>query len=371
LVSSGVPTPNLADNGGFEQDLKGSWNLLVDSREPGPAQATVVRDTDAVEGGYSTRIDVTVPSLDWHVEFSQRDRAFEKGKSYDLTFWAKASVPRSLSLSTQQQVSPWRNYGLAQKVYLDTSWKRYAVTFEANATVSDSRLQFFAGDAAGKVWLDGVELHESPAQVWRRYFTNGAAIVNGTKRAVTVEMPEGYERFRGDQAPRYQYIVDDEDSGFDAGSGWKTAQFDTGQWKSAGPFYHHWGAECHVLDGSGFAQWDLRIPADGTYTLEAWWAAAPEQSTWTHQARYEVLSGGAVVASGTLDQTQPGDQWRKIATVTLRATDQPVLRISNIGSGRLVADAIHVWSAERFSDGSLAGTIRLAPMDGILLHKRP
>jgi len=125
-----------------------------------------------------------------------------------------------------------------------------------------------------------------------------------------------------------------------------------------------------VLDGAGSAQWDLRIPADGTYTLEAWWAAAPEQSTWTGQAVYEVMVGDVVIASGTLDQTQAGDQWRKIVTVPLRAGDMPVLRLRNGGSGRLVADGIHVWSAERLNDGSPASTVRIAPFDGILLHKR-
>lgn len=240
-VTPGDPAPNPISDPGFEQDFKGIWNLLVDSRPPGPAQATATRDTDAAEGSYSARIDVTVPSLDWHVEFSQRDLRLTKGKSYDLSFWAKASAPRPLGLSTQEQAAPWTNYGLSKKVNLDTAWKRYIVTFQANATASDSRLQFFVGDVAGSVWLDAVELRQSPAQVWRRYFTHGAAIVNGTQQSVTVAMPDGFEHFQGDQAPRYQYIIDDEDSGFTADASWKVAHFDTGQWKSAGPFYHHWG----------------------------------------------------------------------------------------------------------------------------------
>jgi hypothetical protein len=184
-------------------------------------------------------------------------------------------------------------------------------------------------------------------------------------------MPEGYEHFQGDQAPRFQYIVDDEDPGFTTTGPWQAAKFDTGQWKSAGPFYHHWGTQCRVLDGPGSAQWDLRIPADGTYTLEAWWAASPEQSNWTRSAVYEVVAGGASVASGTLDQTQPGDQWRKIVTVDLRAAEHPMLRVRNgAPTGRIVADGIHVWSGARLNDGSPASSVTIAPMDGVLLHKR-
>jgi hypothetical protein len=371
LVASGDPAPNRVLNAGFEQDLKGTWNLVVDSRTPGPAQATLTRDTDSAEGSYSARLDVTVPSTDWHVELSQRDVSLRKGVSYDLTFWAKASAVRALSVSTQEQVAPWSSYGLSQRVTLGTTWKRYKVTFEANATASDSRLQFFVGDTVGKVWIDDVELRETPAQVWRRYFTKGAVLVNGTREAVTVAMPDGYEHFMGDQAPRYQYIVDDEDAGFTAGTGWKSAKFDTGQWKSAGPFYHHWGTQCHVLDEAGSAQWELRIPADGTYTIEGWWAAAPEQSGWTRSALYEVVAGGVVVASAILDQTQSGDQWRKIVTVDLRAADRPVLRIRNgASSGRVVADGIHLWSADRLNDGTPAASVTVAPLDGVLLHRR-
>jgi len=368
LLSSPVAAPSLIDNGDFEGDLKGTWNLGVSAN----AKAVVTRDSEAAAGTFSARVDVTVTGLDWHVELSQPGRAFVKGRSYDLTFWAKASEPRTIGLSSQEQVAPWTNFGLSQKVSIEAGWKQYTVTFGANATVSDSRVQFFVGDVKGTVWFDGVELRESPAQVYRRDFTKGSVILNGTRGTINVAMPDGYERFRGDQAPRYQYIVDEEDAAFTAGSGWKIAKFDTGQWKSAGPFYHHWGTQCRVLDGSAgaAAQWDLQIPADGTYTLEAWWAAAPEQQTWTHQAVYEVVAAGTVVATGTLDQTQPGDQWYKIATVALKAADKPFLRIRNAGTGRLVADSVHIWSSERYNDGSPANTVRLAPLDGILLHKR-
>jgi len=129
--------------------------------------------------------------------------------------------------------------------------------------------------------------------------------------------------------------------------------------------------QCRTLDGVGSAEWDLKVPADATYTLEAWWAAAPEQSDWTREAVYEVLSGGTVIASGMLDQTQSGDQWRKILTVPLRAGEHPVLRIRNgSDSRRLVADGIHIWSAERLNDGTPADVVTIAPMVGVVLHKR-
>ena len=354
--------PELLLNGDFEHDFAQSWSLAVDSR--GSAKATLARvDGVAV-------IDVTATSVDWHVDFHQRDRTLEKGKSYVLRFQARASEPRVIALSSQKGVVNWRNYGLSQKVTAGTEWQDFAVTFEANETANDARIQFFLGAQTGQVWIDNVSLKLSEPPVWRRYFTQGAVVLNASKERVTVQMPAGYEHFEGAQAARYQYIVDDEDAGFTPSDGWKTAKFDTGQWKAAGPYYHHWGSQCRTLNGAGEAQWDLRIPEDGTYTIEAWWATAPVQAQWTTKAVYEVVVNGAVVASGTLDQTKPGDQWRAVATVDLRAFDQPVLRIRNEGAGTLVADAIHVRSAARLNDGTPAAAITLEPMDGILLRRR-
>ena len=366
-LPSGTTPPNLVANPGFELALAGSWTLGISAG----ASATVSRDGSSHAGSASARVDVTAPGLDWHVELAQRDRSLVKGTSYDVGFWAKASTPRTIRVSAQQQVAPWTNYGLARQVSLTTAWAFYTVSFEANASVADSRLQFFVGDNAGSVWFDDVELRVSAGDSWRRDFTNGVVIVNGTRGPITVELGPGYEHFVGQQAARDEFIVDDDDAEFVAGSGWKTAQFDTGQWKTTGPYYHHWGAACHVLDGSASsAQWDLRIPADGTYTIEAWWAAAPEQPAWTRQAVYDVVAGSTVLATGTLDQTQTGDQWRAVATVALKAADHPILRVRNGGSGRLVADGIHLFSRERLNDGAPVTTVRVPAMDGVLLHRR-
>lgn len=369
------PPPNLLLNGDMEQELGTSWTLTIG----GGAQATLRRDpADAAEGQYAARVDITATALNWQVDFHQMNRSLVQGKSYDLKFWAKADAPRKVALSSQKGSPDWRSYGLNQSVAVGTSWRQFTVTFEANATVDDSRIQFFVGDQTGTVWFDGIELREHPPAVLRRYFSGGAVVLNATKQTVTVAMPDGYARFNGTQAPRQQYIVDDEDAGaFTVTQGsWENATFDTGQWKSAGPFYHNWGKQCRLLRSGGAgggAQWNLQIPEDGTYTISAWWAAAPAQPQWTKQAVYEVVTAaGQVVATGTLDQTAAGDQWRQItaAPVALRASDNAVLRIRNGGAtGTLVADGILVASAvARFNDGSPARSVTLAPMDAILLR---
>jgi hypothetical protein len=366
-LNPSAATANLLLNPSFEDPLQGAWNLSLAAG--GPA-ATVTRDTDAADGRYSALITITNAGqgVNWHIDFNQRDRSLTKGQAYDLTFWAKADTSRDIGLASQKGVPDWRNYGLSRTLPITTEWKQYTVTFEANETVNDSRIQFFLGTRTGKVWLDNVRLEIHPDSIYRRFFTKGAALLNGTARRVTVPMPEGYSRFSGAQAPKYQFIVDDDRATLTGA--WKEVVFDTGQWKSSGPYYHNWGKSCRKLGGKeGSAEWDLGIREDGTYTIEAWWAAAPEQPTWSKRVIYEVVAGGKVIASKTLDQTAAGDQWYAIAEVSLSAADKPFVRLRNEGDSAAIADALHVRSAARYNDGAPVREVTLEPYDGILLKK--
>ena len=369
-VSMGSAAPvNAMVNGSFEQPIVSPWRLTAS--QPGTA-AQVIRDTStAADGSASARITVTAADgTDWHIEFCQLNRSLVQGKSYDLAFWAKADVPRPITLSTQQNVAPWQNYGLSTVVNLTTAWQRYAVSFQANATASDARIQFFLGAQTGTVWLDNVSLEDHPADVYRRDFEHGIALLNGTREQQTIAVGQGFLRIKGDQAPRHEYIVDDASAGFTATGNWKTVVYDSGMWKAAGPFYHNWGASCHQLTGqTGTAQWDLALREDDTYTIAAWWAAAPSASSWSNRVVYEVVSGGKVVATAAMDQTTGGDQWHVIATVPLTVVGAPFVRIHNEGSGPAIADALHVMSAARYNDGSPATTVTLEPMDGIILQR--
>jgi len=360
-------TVNLIDNGSFEASLEATWGLSVNTG----ASAALARDTtDAVDGAASARITVTTPSRDWHVDFSQRNRSFQHGLSYDLTFWAKADAPRSIGLSAQKGSPDWRNYGLRRTLNLSTEWKKYTVSFEANETTSESRIQFFLGAQAGTVWLDDVRLSEHPPDVYRRQFTHGLVLVNGTRRRQTVPVGPGYSRLRGEQAARHEYILDDDSAGFSASSEWREVVYDSGEWKSAGPFYHDWGKSCRQADGAaGQAQWSLELRADDTYTIASWWPAAPPAASWSRRVIYEVVAGGNVVASATLDQTKGGDEWHEIATVPLTVADRPLVRIRNLEDRPMIADALWIRSQSRFNDGSLATEVNLEPMDGIILTR--
>ena len=92
----------------------------------------------------------------------------------------------------------------------------------------------------------------------------------------------------------------------------------------------------------------------------------------SRNAVYEIVSGGSVVASATVDQTSAGaaDGWHMIATVNLKATGAPFVRLHNGGSGVLIADAMYITSAALYNDGSPAPQVTLGTLDGILLQRR-
>jgi hypothetical protein len=122
------------------------------------------------------------------------------------------------------------------------------------------------------------------------------------------------------------------------------------------------------LTGGGEADWHLAIPADDTYTIYAWWPAAPSATNWTTQALYQIISGTTVLASTNYDQTSTGDQWHLLGTVQLFVTNVTTVRLTS-AAGICLADALHIYSASRFNNGQPAATIHLQPMDGILLQR--
>ncbi len=152
---------------------------------------------------------------------------------------------------------------------------------------------------------------------------------------------------------------------------WETITIDSGESKASGPFYHDWGPGCHRLAAGqqGYAEWDLALREDDTYTIQAWWPAGPDSSSRSHQVVYEVMEGGSVVSMMTVDQTTGGDQWHTIATLPLFVSTSPRVRIRNVGSGLIIADALHVFSAKRLNDGSGISKVDLEPLDGIILRK--
>jgi len=297
--------------------------------------------------------------------------ALTPGVRYDLSFRARSDAPRNITVTAQRRSQSKPQLYRSRQFAIGTDWAQYGFAFEGGDHAGETRIEFQLGPGPGRAQIAGLRVAQREPDVWRRDFTNGIALLNGTNQRQTIPLGPGFRRIKGEQAPRYQYIVDDLPPAFSTQGAWAPAIFDSGLWKSKGPFFHNWGAGCHQLDGAGTAEWKLNPPAADTYTIAAWWAAAPASRSWTHQAVYEIVSGGKVIASATHDQTKAGDQWHEIATVPLSPDGAPVVRLRNAGGGSLIADAIYISSASRYNDGSAAREVVLEPLDGIVLERVP
>ncbi|MCS7259324.1 MAG: carbohydrate binding domain-containing protein [Anaerolineae bacterium] len=364
------PGPNQVVNPSFEDSIAYPWRFWVNTGAG--CQASVQRDiTTAATGSASARIDVTATSgVEWHVDLHQDARTLVRGKVYDLVFQARADRERPLTVAASKNQPNWDNYGLYRRLMLRPSWQTYTVTFEARATASDARLQFFAGATTGTVWLDNVRLHLHPPDVYRRDYTRGTVLLNGTTQPQTVTLGAGYRRLLGTQAPLYESILDDADPGFRIVSGtWVEKTYDSGEWTARGPFYHAWKTRLHELSSdSGEVRWTLPIQAQDVYTITAWWPAAPVAPGWNAQTRFEVVQDDQVLATAILDQRQRGDEWHLVAAVELRPSPTPYVRLVCSGAP-CVADALHLRSTARYNNGQAASTITLAPLDGIILQR--
>ena len=370
VVPGAVATDHVSD-GGFENAALAPWATWVNT-DVAAAATFQLEASDVAEGGQALRADVSNAGqgVDWHISVSHDNISVSKGQSYDVVFWAKGSAGQPISIGLQKQVADWASYGLWRQVTLTSQWTKYSVSFEATVTASDSRLGFSVGAAVGTVWLDGVQITEHPADIFRRAFSKGLAVLNGTRDRQTVAVGNGFARLNGTQAPRTFLIIDDSSAAFSSTGAWQSCDYDSGDWTATGPFFHNWRPGCHELaSGTGDATWALDIRADDTYSIDAWWAAAPGQSGWTKQAVFEVMVGSTVLATATLDQSTIGDEWHRVASVALRAADQTVVRVRNAGTGTLMADALLVQSTVRYNDGSPATSVELDAMDAIVLRR--
>jgi hypothetical protein len=71
-------------------------------------------------------------------------------------------------------------------VNLTSTWQLHILTFQAPTTANDGTVQFNVGPAAATIWIDAVQLAAAPADVYRRDFTQGAVLLNGTNSPQTL-----------------------------------------------------------------------------------------------------------------------------------------------------------------------------------------
>jgi len=192
-----LATPDLLA-AGLGADRLGGWSLCTCD---GAFAASLNRDKGIVAvSAASARIDVkrATPSVPWNVEFYHPGLSVVAGTAYTLSFWARTRAGRPIDVAIQQMVAPWT--ARADRSYsIDTTWRRYTLTFTSTISEDKLKVQFNLAAATGSVWLDGVSFQRGDPNVWQRDFTNGTVLLNATAAPQTVIVGSGYRRIRGTQ----------------------------------------------------------------------------------------------------------------------------------------------------------------------------
>ncbi|GBC94547.1 Beta-galactosidase BoGH2A [bacterium HR16] len=163
-----VPAPSeneLLVNNTFEKGLTG-WTL--EQHGGARAEAAVVNEVPSPlrKVGRAVKIVVTRPGTEgWHVQLNQRNLSVREGTLYEVTFWAKADRPHTLTLTLQQAGPSYNGVGLWETVRLTTAWRRVRFRFIATRTENNARLNFSGlGSQPVTIWLAEPSLRTSPQE---------------------------------------------------------------------------------------------------------------------------------------------------------------------------------------------------------------
>jgi|GEM_PF-1079783 len=218
---------------------------------------------------------------------------------------------------------------------------------------------------AGALRLRRLTVTRVGQSYWRRRFSGGLVLANGTQRGFAVALPQPLRRLTDADAPRHVLEVDDAGPGFACQGAWER--------RSGEGFYY--GAGYRVAAKAGdTAQWTFTAPAEDVYTLHVVLpkdgrSGRPGRGDVSDAAMYTVTqpAGGPSVV---LDQRQGDGGWARLFVVPLRVGDPCTVVLRSGGAGPTAADALRAEGGARFNDGAVLERAGLAPLDGVILLNR-
>lgn len=130
----------MISNGRFASGVLTPWNTEFHDTATGSA----VVETGTGPFGYNcAKITVNTPGTDgWHIQFNQANLTVNTGTPYTLTFYAKASEPRTINVSIMMAHSPWSNLGFSTNINLTTNWQAFTFVFTPSASDTNARVNF-------------------------------------------------------------------------------------------------------------------------------------------------------------------------------------------------------------------------------------
>jgi hypothetical protein len=100
----------------------------------------------------------------WAFQVNRDGLDLQEGHPYTLSFWARADLPRSVSVNLWQDRAPRRFGGFTGHAALSRDWQRFSFTFRpVNPDPGHMRLAWNLGNAQGRVQMGEIELREGGA----------------------------------------------------------------------------------------------------------------------------------------------------------------------------------------------------------------
>lgn len=147
---------NKALNGEFDN---GTQNWQLSSYATGAVATMKIDSSSIISGRKSCAVSISqVTGTDWHIQLWQW-LTIHKGKKYTISFKAKASATKTISVTIQQTASPYTVYFSKNHTLTNT-----VQTFTDEVTINtddQAKIGFILGSSTGSVWIDAVSINES------------------------------------------------------------------------------------------------------------------------------------------------------------------------------------------------------------------
>ena len=171
-------TTNLVTNGDFSGGETG-WSF-------GVYENAVSRGS--ITGGEYNVNTSTAGSANWNIQLSQTGIVLQQGKTYNLTFSARAASNTTIEANVGMSGGDYSSYSEAREISLTSTMQTFTVTFTMSSTTdNDARLEFNSGTSGISWFLDNVSLKESTVSIKRSHFKAVAALP-GLSRNATVSV---------------------------------------------------------------------------------------------------------------------------------------------------------------------------------------
>jgi hypothetical protein len=154
MTTSVSTAPNLVQNSEFDSGTA-SWNF---SPNNGASGSMAVVTGAGLSGTNALKVTISLPgSAFWHVQVTQPGISISSGKTYTISFMAKASANKDINVVLQQDVSPFTNYW-SQNLTVTTAANTYTYAFNSTVNDANTALRFNVGGNTTTVYIDKVSV---------------------------------------------------------------------------------------------------------------------------------------------------------------------------------------------------------------------